>query len=395
MPRTEPIDASRLRRLRMKSKFILSVILLVLTSGLVWAQFWKDYSDAERQKVGEAYWLAGAQYRTVGKTDKGNEYMALARIIYPGLDPAGIKDESLPSAAELLAQGRAAPIGAGAEALPSASINSFFLRFVGTVIGKDTSGVTGFLDGTIYLSATSSEVTAEQFAGALADASLYGKEPSDLYDLTSLVVARAAQRTWGEAYTLDVNAAADISEVVSIWSSTQRFYVHREAGAWSIFGYGQTPPPPAWRPQAAAAETAAAPMAIDGEAAVSTAIKDAFTTCMTALLGKDADGALACMSQDIRFLRLRQTVTREELKTSLLGSFDNADFPVSSVADVLDMDSLFVHSVASPVEGVSGTVYELNIKATADLSSVIPFWTTYQKYYFAEEDGAWLVFAIL
>jgi hypothetical protein len=116
---------------------------------------------------------------------------------------------------------------------------------------------------------------------------------------------------------------------------------------------------------------------------------------MSALLKKDADGALAHMSDNIRFMRLRQTVSKEELKTSLLGYFDKGDFAESSVADVMDLDSVFVQPAASPVEGVTGPVYELNVRSKVDLSSNIPFWSSYQKYYFVQEGTNWMIFAIL
>ena len=101
------------------------------------------------------------------------------------------------------------------------------------------------------------------------------------------------------------------------------------------------------------------------------------------------------MSQNVRFLRLRQTVTKEELKTSLLGYFDNPNFEQAPLGDVLDLDSIFVQPDKSPVDGIEGPVYVLNVRAKADLSSTIPFWSTYQKYYFVQEDSQWVVFAIL
>ena len=116
---------------------------------------------------------------------------------------------------------------------------------------------------------------------------------------------------------------------------------------------------------------------------------------MGALLMKDADGALAHMSDNIRFLRLRQTVTKAELKTTLEGLFEKPGFGESPVSDVLDMDSVFVQPSPSPVEGVTGTVYVLNVKAKADMSSSIPFWSSYQQYFFLEEGGGWSIFAIL
>ncbi|HTP59768.1 MAG TPA: hypothetical protein VMM82_12680, partial [Spirochaetia bacterium] len=108
----------------MRNKLVLSVLLVLLASTSLWAQFWKTYDDTQRRSVGEAYWLAGKQYQAVGKTDKGAEYMAVARQIYPQLDPSQISDQALPSAAELLSQGKATEIGAGAAAIPTGAVNS-------------------------------------------------------------------------------------------------------------------------------------------------------------------------------------------------------------------------------------------------------------------------------
>ena len=47
------------------------------------------------------------------------------------------------------------------------------------------------------------------------------------------------------------------------------------------------------------------------------------------------------------------------------------------------------------MDTVEGTVYELNVQSKEDLSSTIPFWSAYQKYYFVEEGTNWVIFAIL
>jgi hypothetical protein len=246
------------RRLRMRTRVILSVVLLFAVTGLGWAQFWKGYSDQERQSVAEAYWLAGAQYQAVGESAKGQDFQALARLIYPPLDPSSIKDVELPSASDLLAQGRAFPIGPVTPVAPPAST--------------------------------------------------------------------------GAAPAAPADPSADIT--------------------------------------------------------------DAFKNTMTAILSKDADGALKDMSSNIRFLRLRQTVSKDELKTSLEGYFDKANFPSAQISDSVDMSSIFVDPADSPVDGVSGPVYALNVKAAADLSDSIPFWADYMEFYFHQENGAWSIFAI-
>jgi len=385
----------------MRNTFLLSVLLLFAATGLLWAQFWKDYSDADRQRVGESYWLAGKQYQAVGKTEKGSEYMTLAKAIYPQLDPASIQDMTLPSAAELLAQGRTTTIGEGAGAVPSGALNSFFLRFVSSLVEKDAATAAGFLDGSIYLTKVPAEVTRadaeSELAGFFKETQLTGLQPSSVYDLNTAVIARAPQsmqKAWGETYIYAVSANADYSQDVSFWEMKQQYFIHKVGADWFILGEGQNPPPLTWTPQKAAAMEAQPPAAaVDSDTRKSIAYS--FQACMEALLAKDADGALGYMSDNIRFMRLRQTVTKTELKTTMLGYFEKEGFGDTPLGDMMDLDSVFVQHASSPVEDVTGPVYVLTVKAKMDMSSSIPFWSTYQKYFFVEEGGSWLIFAIL
>jgi hypothetical protein len=159
----------------MRNRFVLSILLLVFASGIAWAQFWKNYPASDRHALAEAYWLAGAQYQAVGQAEKGTEFKTLAKIIDPALDPAAIRDAALPSAAELLAQGRATAIGAGASSVPSASLSSFFLRFVGSLLDMNSAEMLTFLDGSVYLSKVPAEVKSGD-AKASMDA-FFAKEP--------------------------------------------------------------------------------------------------------------------------------------------------------------------------------------------------------------------------
>lgn len=385
----------------MRNKFIACAVLLIFAAAALSAQSWNTYSANERKTLAEAYWLAGKQYQVVGKTEKGREYMDLARVIDPQLDPSQIKDEALPSAAELMAGGGASPIGAGAAEIPTQSLSSFFLRFLGALLAEDAASTVGFLDGSVYVSKLPGEITRADAKSAFekffAASPLRGKEPSSLYNLDSMVIARASpamQKAWGEAYTVRVDANADYSDSLSFWEARQQFFVHRVSGDWSIFAVGQNPPPLTWKPQSAApGAPPQAPAATDAEA--SKGITEAFSSCLDALLKKDADGALAFMAPEVAFLRLRQTVTSGELKTSLQGYFESADFGSSQVGDVVDMDSVFIERAESPVPAVSGTVYSLHVESKMDLSKSIPFWSTHQRYYFIDDGGTWKIFAIL
>ncbi|HTP59740.1 MAG TPA: hypothetical protein VMM82_12540 [Spirochaetia bacterium] len=385
----------------MRNKFLLFALVFVLAAGTSWAQFWKNYSEKDRESMAQAYWLAGRQYQKAGKTEKGSEFMRMARVIDPMLDPASIKEETLPSAAELLARGGSSAIGANAGQVPVQSLDSFFLRFLGALLAKDPDAASGFLDGSVYLSQTQSAVTRAEEKSALArfftEAPLDGKTPSDLYNLDSVVVAGAspdARAAWGDAYTLDVDANADYSQYGGFGEQKQRFFVHSVDGEWRIFAVGRSQPPLSWKPERAPAVEAAEPSAEKSQAEASKAILDAFTTCLGDLLKKDTDGAAAYMADNVSLLRLRQSVTRAELKTTLDGSLENADLGAPQVADAVDVDSAFVERAQSPVEGVAGEVYSLSIRAKEDLTKALPFWSSYQRYYFMLDNGQWKIFAL-
>jgi hypothetical protein len=386
----------------MRNKFILSALLLVCATGLLWSQFWKDFSDKDRKSIGESYWLAGKQYQSVGKAEKGRDFMDLGQRIYPQLDPAQIKEEKLPSAAELLARGKAAPIGAGASEVPTLAIDSFFLRYIGALLDADPT-VADFLAGSVYVSAIPGELSREdalaRFQALFQNVTLRGLSPSQVYDLDSIVIAKAPQEiqdAWGPTYTLRVSSPVDYSQYLPFWDAKQQFFVQRHENDYFIIGIGQTPPPLSWSPTQAAAGTLpieTAPL-VPEDVARRKAVADAFTEWMSALLAKDADGALSAMSEDIHFLRLDQTVTKEELKVSLLGYYENEEFAPIEASDAVDLDSVFVERAESPIDGVAGTIYRLNARSKTDLSPLLPFWTEYQRYYLSDESGGWRIFAL-
>ena len=386
----------------MRNKFVVFALLFVSATGALWGQFWKNYTEKDRQAVAQAYWLAGKQYQAIGKADKGKEFMQLARTIDPQLDPSALKEESVPSTAELLARGNASTIGGGTAEVPVQSLNSFFLRFLGSLLDKDSAAASGFLDGSVYLSKHAQEISRSEARTALerffASAPLAGKTPSDLYSLNSVIVSRASptmRAAWGDAYALRVDANVDYSQYFDFWEMKQQYLVHNEGGEWHIFAIGQAEPPLTWKPQEAGPVTNIQPVSSDTAAQASKGVVDAFSACLAEVLRRDADGAMRSMSSNVTFLRLRQTVTSEELKMSLEGSFDNADFGSAQVADAVDLNSAFVEQTQSPVPGVSAPVYSLSIRAKMDLSKALPFWSTYQRYYFVNDNGQWKIFALL
>jgi hypothetical protein len=383
----------------MRNKFILSVLLVCVT-GSAWSQFYANYSETERKTLAEAYYLAGAQYVKVGKAEMGKEYENLAFRIYPQLAPSSIVEPKQPTAEELLAQGMAARIGVPETAAPEIMPRSFFLRYLGAFLEGDPAAVAGFFDGSVHIDSRGMEFDRDEieteFKRLYSEVSLAGVEPTAVYDLDSIVIIGAPasmQKSWGETAILRVNAKADYSPQLDFWETQQQFFVHKLGSGWHIFAAGQNPPPLDWKPKAL---PAAAPVAAPAEVvpAPDQQIEEAFKWCVTAFLQKDLEGTLSYITKELRILRMRQTVSGEELATTFQAYFDGSDFQGAGLSDVIDESSMFVEPTNEFAGEIEGPVYTLNVKAKLDMSDKIPFWTTYQRYYFLKEDDSWKVFAV-
>ena len=107
-----------------------------------------------------------------------------------------------------------------------------------------------------------------------------------------------------------------------------------------------------------------------------------------------AHPAARYFADEVRIIRLDTTLTREEIAETFMGYFEEADFSGVSAGDVVDAESMFVSPTDRFPSQSRGDEYLLTVKTRLDLSDKIPFWTRFQDYYFAEERGAWKIFAI-
>ena len=157
-----------------------------------------------------------------------------------------------------------------------------------------------------------------------------------------------------------------------------------------MFAIGQKLPPASWRPKAAVTR----PMAKELEAIPDEKIEQALLACLDAFLDKDVETAAGYFADEVRIIRLNTTLTRDEIAETFMGYFEGADFSGVSAADVVDKGSIFVSPSDRFPSQSAGEEYLLTVKTRLDLSDKIPFWTRFQDYYFAEQKGAWKIFAI-
>jgi hypothetical protein len=380
----------------MKKLFPLLILLVFVATGL-WAQFYTTLPREERKTLAEAYYLVGQQYEQKGENQKARDFKDMALNIDPGLDPANIQLQDLPSAAALILAGKAklAAIPRTRAEATQELLKSKFLRWISALLSEDTAGMLELMEGSVYFGDLESELTQSQIGSVLdgffASADLSGLAPTEVYDLESLTVTPVTG-PWGETYAIQVRAKMDFSDEVVFWTQAQKYLMHQSKGKWLLFSIGQKLPPSSWKPQAAPQITRTGPAGL--EAGPQSEIEEALLACLDAFLDKDVNAAARYFADEVRIIRLDTTLTREEIAQTFMGYFEGADFSGVSGSEVVDADSIFVSpSDRFPAQS-RGEEYLLTVKTRLDLSDTIPFWTRFQDYYFAEEMGAWEIFAI-
>ncbi len=378
-------------------KLLPLLILLVFVSTGLWAQFYGTLPREERRTLAEAYYLVGQQYEQKGEDQKARDFKDMAFNIDPGLDPANIQLQDLPSAAALILEGKArlARIPRTRAEATQELIKSKFLRWISALLSKDSGSMLELMEGSVYFADLGAEMTQSEIESVLngffATTDLSGLAPSEVFDLGSLNVS-AVTGPWGETYAIKVRAKMDFSAEVEFWSQQQQYLMHQSRGNWLMFSIGQKLPPFSWSPKAAPRVTRPLPAGL--EAGPQPEIEDALLACLDAFLDKDVDAASRYFADEVRIIRLDTTLTREEIAETFMGYFEGADFSDVSGKEVVDEDSIFVSpSDRFPAQS-PGEEYLLTVKTRLDLSSTIPFWTRFQDYYFAKEMGAWKIFAI-
>ena len=378
-------------------KLLPLLILLVLVATGLWAQFYSTLPREERKTLAEAYYLAGQQYEQKGENQKARDFKDMAYNIDPGLDPANIQLKDLPTAAALILEGKAklAAIPRTRAQANQELIKSKFLRWISAFLSKDTAGMLELMEGSVYFTDLDAEMTQRQIEseldGFFATADLSGLAPTEVFDLNSLSVSPVTG-PWGETYAIQVRAKMDFSDQVIFWTQDQKYLMHQSRGKWLLFSIGEKLPPYRWNPKAAGQITRTMPAAL--EAGPNDEIEEALLACLDAFLKKDIDSAARYFADEVRIIRLDTALTREEIAETFMGYFEKADFSGVSGSDVVDADSMFVSPTDRFPTQSRGDEYLLTVKTRLDLSEKIPFWTRFQDYYFAEEMGAWKIFAI-
>jgi len=378
------------------------VVVLLIASQALWAQFYTRLPQDERKELAEAYYLVSRQYESRGERDKGMAFEQMAYNIYPALDPSRITMRELPDAAVLILEGKAKLAAAPLEDPQAVQerLKSRFLRLVSSFLVEDAESMLKLMDGSVYFSELNTELTQEQMRRQLqsffAEVDLRGLVPSQVFDLNSLQVTRvspAQARNWGETYAIRIRARMDFSGQVAFWTTDQQYLMRRVDNRWLLFAVGQRLPMASWVPRKAPAPSArtAAPAVAPVPAEE---LKGNLLAALRYFLRKDPERASTYFAEEVRIIRMDTTLTRREIAETFRGYFESADFSGTTAEDVVDPGSIFVQPTDRFEDEVGAPVYLLTVKTRLDLSDRIPFWTRFQDYYFNRERGDWRILAI-
>ncbi len=383
-------------------KIVLTILTLILTVSFSWAQFYTTLKTSERKQLAEAYYLVGKEYEKVGKITKGKQFKAMAFNIYPNLVPEKIKMKEYPTAEQLLARYNFKISPPQREGNISELIKSKFIRLISNLIAEDANSILDLLDGSVYIDKIGRGVNQKEAKAALeslfSKINLLGLPPSRVFDINSFKIYKASPKiseTWGETYILEIRALKDFSRYIGFWEKNQKYFFHKRGIKWVIYSIGNNPPPYTWRPQKPSSLLiTTTPQVTTSYFQIKKTIKNNFLKCIQYFLQKDTKGAMQYIDKTVYLMRLRSTISQQELETTFKGYFENTDFTGITINKLIDENSIFIIKSDKFRGKIPGSVYLLNVKTNMDLSDKIPFWTRYQEYFFRNIDGMWKIFAI-
>ena len=351
----------------------------------------------KKVEMAESYYLAGLQYREVGKDELADGHIALAFRLNPDLDPEAIVD---PQPRDITPPELPAPAEpADTTGWTSGLVISQLLRLASAFLAHDADAIVSMLDGSVFVAGM--DVTRAQAHAAL-DAlferrSLAGISLAQIYDTDSVMAEPYGMGAGvlADAFQVSLDARMDLSSDVPFWGTEQRF-VFRPAGhSWLVsailFSDAQTLPanwsPAPMESAEAAEQRMRAAAARKRDMAERMAVARALLDGADRFLEKDTDGVLAAVDSQV-LLAGGASVTRESLRATLDHYFASTPYRGLRAGDIITV---------GPVERLGSgdeRVYRAEVSFEDRYQEALPSIRSGQSFDLRDADGRWVVFAI-
>ena len=352
--------------------------------------------DEKKAEMAESYYLAGLQYREVGKDELAESMIRLSFSLNPELDP------------ELLVHSRPRAL-ATPELIPptnptdktawtSSVLVSQLLRLASAFLAHDADAIVDMLDGSIYIAGM--DVTRAQAHASLVSLfekqSLAGTTVRQIYDVGSITVSTfdTGAISLAKAFEVSVDATMDLSAYVPFWSKEQRFVFRPKDNSWLIsailFSDAQQIPA-SWSPAVESAQAAeqrqSSAATYKQDVAEQLAVVQALLDGADHFLNKDTTGLLATVDRQI-MLPDGSLVTHKSLQAVLDHYFATTPYRGLRARDVIKVDSM--ERLSSGEE----SAYRVYLSFEDRYQEVLPSIRSGQGFDLRYSDGRWVVFAI-
>lgn len=368
----------------MKRLFTLIISILLVSCfalSLGWAEFYTDLSQESRKELAEAYYMAGEQYKQVGKTKKGQDFIDMAYKIYPGLTPSAIGEPQRTQKRPTSVQTSWKPSypKTPPSVAPDQNLVLYqFSRFLRAFITEDIEVMKKVLDSSVYIDAIDDWVSEKEIEGYLTtifDAYPIDKmPPSDLIRLETIEISKLSDYLWKGSVEITDVPEIGLNESINVDSLRQEFFFRPDASSWLIFAAGALPEK---------SEVVLFPERYIG---------DAFLSCLDHFLHKRPGKAAGYFTDPFHNVPLGAYVSREELAMTFLGYYEEYD--VTALGDVsVSMEIDAAEDYSHP----SGRIFKVYVTLKGDTDEdSIPFWKSFRGYYFVfdEKETAWNIAAV-
>jgi len=217
------------------------VLILVIVAAGVGAQAAPPPSAADQlyaarqYELADAYWAAGQKFIDLGQADRGAEFKARAKQIFPGYVPGQTPQAavSAPAKPEPQLPSLDAVLQKNLQGEKIARLQ--FQKLLRGYLTGNAATIASALGDTVVVDGTSSQPTADTVAQFLQAHPAEAGSPEDLFELDSLETTSA-----GNTVTLTVKpnpqAPGDLGTVLSFWKPQQTYTFDRVGDTWKLTG---------------------------------------------------------------------------------------------------------------------------------------------------------------
>ena len=209
---------------------------LLVSTGLSAETVIGQLYSLRNYELAEAYWSAGQKFIDLGQADRGAEFQAQAKHIFPGFVPG-----QAPAA-----QALATPTPTPAPTVPTAAVvreanlqgekvaRLQFQKILRSYLIGDPQALASVLADTVSIQGQAVKVDPAAVATFLTDHPAEAGAPEDLFAVSSFVAADGP----GQTVLVTVRAAADapggLDTLLPFWKAKQTYTFDRVGDTWKL-----------------------------------------------------------------------------------------------------------------------------------------------------------------